>query len=207
MFCFWFFYKEESFEISLVNAIAVLIIACPCALALATPVSNLVALGRALKKHILFKSSSVIEDLSKCDCVVFDKTGILTKIELELKEVFLDKALDLNELYNFVKLSKHPISQNIVLYLKQKGAKDLNLDFKKHSSIQAKGLSAELNEGLLLGGSSKFLQEKGIVAKEFDNTHFIFAKEGKILAFFEFDSVLEKVQKSLSLILKKKRKN
>ncbi|HEG5219834.1 TPA: HAD-IC family P-type ATPase, partial [Campylobacter jejuni] len=111
-FAFWFFYKEESFEISLVNAIAVLIIACPCALALATPVSNLVALGRALKKHILFKSSSVIEDLSKCDCVVFDKTGILTKIELELKEVFLDKALDLNELYNFVKLSKHPISQN-----------------------------------------------------------------------------------------------
>lgn len=67
----------------------------------------------------------MIEDLSKCDCVVFDKTGILTKIELELKEVFLDKALDLNELYNFVKLSKHPISQNIVLYLKQKGAKDL----------------------------------------------------------------------------------
>ncbi len=179
-FAFWFFYKEESFEISLVNAIAVLIIACPCALALATPVSNLVALGRALKKHILFKSSSVIEDLSKCDCVVFDKTGILTKIELELKEVFLDKVLDLNELYNFVKLSKHPISQNIASYLKQKGAKDLNLNFKKHSSIQAKGLSAELNEELLLGGSSKFLQEKSIATKEFDNTHFIFAKEGKI---------------------------
>ncbi|EAM0684811.1 heavy metal translocating P-type ATPase [Campylobacter jejuni] len=205
-FAFWFFYKEESFEISLVNAIAVLIIACPCALALATPVSNLVALGRALKKHILFKSSSVIEDLSKCDCVVFDKTGILTKIELELKEVFLDKALDLNELYNFVKLSKHPISQNIVLYLKQKGAKDLNLDFKKLSSIQAKGLSAELNEGLLLGGSSKFLQEKGIVAKEFDNTHFIFAKEGKILAFFEFDSVLREGAKELIAYLKKEKK-
>ncbi len=125
---------------------------------------------------------------------------------MNLKRFFLDKALDLNELYNFVKLSKHPISQNIASYLKQKGAKDLNLDFKKHSSIQAKGLSAELNEGLLLGGSSKFLQEKGIVAKEFDNTHFIFAKEGKILAFFEFDSVLREGAKELIAYLKKEKK-
>ncbi|MFQ6341534.1 heavy metal translocating P-type ATPase [Campylobacter sp. VTCC 70190] len=205
-FAFWFFYKEASFELSLVNAISVLIIACPCALALATPVSNLVALGRALKKHILFKSSSVIEDLSKCDCVAFDKTGILTKVQLELKEVFLDKSLNLDELYNFVKLSKHPISQNIALYLKEKGAKDLNLSFEKLSSIQAKGLSAFFKGELLLGGSSRFLQENGILTKEFNHTHFVFAKKGKILAFFEFDSVLREGAKELIAYLKKEKK-
>ncbi len=204
---FWLFYRRENFEISLVNAISVLIIACPCALALATPVSNLVALGRALKKHILFKSSSTIEDLSKCDCVVFDKTGILTKMHLELKEIYLDKELDLDELYNFVKLSKHPISQSVMQFLKEKGAKDLNLAFEKLLSIQARGLSAVLNQKLFLGGNSKFLQENGILSKEFDNTHFIFAKEGKILAFFEFDNVLREGSRELLNYLKKEKKS
>lgn len=208
LLCFGFclFYQGLSFENSLVNAISVLIIACPCALALATPVSNLVALGRALKKHILFKSSSVIEDLSKCNCVVFDKTGILTKIQLELKEVFLDKQIDLDEFYNFVKLSKHPISQNVASYLKQKGAKDLNLNFEKLVNVQAKGLSAFLEGKSFLGGSCRFLQEKDILIKDFENTHFVFAKEGKILAFFEFNSILREGAKELIGYLKKEKK-
>ncbi|AXP08360.1 heavy metal translocating P-type ATPase [Campylobacter hepaticus] len=205
-FSFFLFYKKMDFEIALVNAISVLIIACPCALALATPVSNLVALGRALKKHILFKSSSVIEDLSKCNCVVFDKTGILTKLELELKEVFLDKELNLDELYNFVKLSKHPISQNIALYLKKIGARELNFDFKKLMNIQAKGLSAFLDGKLFLGGNTQFLKENHIFVKDFEGTHFIFAKEGKVLAFFEFDNVLREGAKELIAYLKKQKK-
>lgn len=204
-FCFWFFFKHASVEISLINAISVLIIACPCALALATPVSNLIALSRALKQNILFKSSSVIEDLSKCDIAVFDKTGVLTQSKLNIKEFYLNPHLNINELYNFVKLSNHPLSKNVALFLEQKGAKDENLDFKELSNIQARGLKAYLNGILFLGGSSQFLEEHHIQSKEFENSHFIFAKGGEILAFFEFQSVLRKGAKELVAYLKEKK--
>ncbi|ARJ56284.1 cytochrome oxidase maturation protein, cbb3-type [Campylobacter cuniculorum DSM 23162 = LMG 24588] len=204
-FCFWFFFKHASVESSLINAISVLIIACPCALALATPVSNLIALSRALKQSILFKSSSVIEDLSKCDIAVFDKTGVLTQSKLNIKEFYLNPHLNINELYNFVKLSNHPLSKNVALFLEQKGAKDENLDFKELSNIQARGLKAYLNGILFLGGSSQFLEEHHIQSKEFENSHFIFAKGGEILAFFEFQSVLRKGAKELVAYLKEKK--
>lgn len=201
-FCFWLFFRGESLEFSLINAISVLIIACPCALALATPVSNLIALSRALKQNILFKSAGVIEDLSKCDFAVFDKTGVLTKSKLEIKEFYLSSKLEINELYNFVKLSNHPLSKSVALFLEQKGAKNENLDFKELTNIQARGLKAHLNGVLFLGGSSKFLEQNHIKSKEFENSHFIFAKEGEILAFFEFESVLREGVKELIAYLK-----
>lgn len=207
-FAFWFFYMKESVEISLVYAISVLIIACPCALALATPVSNLVALGRALKKGILFKNSNIVEKLSKCDMAVFDKTGVLTKTHLEIVDVFLDEKLNLDKLYSFVSLSNHPISKSVAQFLQNKNAKYLNLDFKDLSNIQAKGIKAFLGKSLLLGGSVKFLEENGIQCeKKFENSHFVFICENKILAYFEFSSVLREGAKELINYLKQAKIN
>ncbi len=207
-FAFWFFYMKESVEISLVYAISVLIIACPCALALATPVSNLVALGRALKKGILFKNSNIVEKLSKCDMAVFDKTGVLTKTHLEIVDVFLDEKLNLDKLYSFVSLSNHPISKSVAQFLQNKNAKYLNLDFKDLSNIQAKGIKAFLGKSLLLGGSVKFLEENGIQCeKKFENSHFVFVCENKILAYFEFSSVLREGAKELINYLKQAKIN
>lgn len=207
-FAFWFFYMKESVEISLVYAISVLIIACPCALALATPVSNLVALGKALKKGILFKNSNTVEKLSKCDMAVFDKTGVLTKTHLEIVDIFLDEKLNLDELYSFVSLSNHPISKSVAQFLQNKNAKYVNLDFKDLSNIQAKGIKAFLGKTLFLGGSAKFLEENGIKCdKKFENSHFIFARENKILAYFEFSSVLREGAKELINYLKQAKIN
>lgn len=207
-FAFWFFYMKESVEISLVYAISVLIIACPCALALATPVSNLVALGKALKKGILFKNSNIVEKLSKCDMAVFDKTGVLTKTHLEIVDVFLDEKLNLDKLYSFVSLSNHPISKSVAQFLQNKNAKYLNLDFKDLSNIQAKGIKAFLGKSLLLGGSVKFLEENGIQCeKKFENSHFVFVYENKILAYFEFSSVLREGAKELINYLKQAKIN
>ncbi|MBZ7955431.1 heavy metal translocating P-type ATPase [Campylobacter molothri] len=203
-FLIWFFYYKAGIEISLINAISVLIIACPCALALATPVSNLVALGRALKKAILFKSSSVVEDLSKCNMVVFDKTGVLTKPNLEVKHFFLHEKLNIDEFYTFVSLSNHPISKSIAQFLsKNKNAKRLNLNFQEVSNIQAKGIKAMLNDKVFLGGNLKFLQENNIIFnQEFNNSHFVFASNGEVLAYFEFSSVLRDGAKNLITYLK-----
>jgi len=203
-FGFWFFYKEENFEFSLVNAISVLIIACPCALALATPVSNLVALAKAFKKNILFKSANVVENLSKCNMAVFDKTGVLTQSKLKVSDFFLSKELNLDELYNFVKLSKHPISKSVTEFLLAKGAKGQNLEFKELCNIRAKGLKAYLGQDEFLAGSSNFLRQNHIACKDFENSHFVFAKNAKILAYFEFESILREGAKELISYLKTK---
>ncbi|WP_270983329.1 heavy metal translocating P-type ATPase [Campylobacter helveticus] len=206
-FCFWFFYLNESVEISLINAISVLIIACPCALALATPVSNLIALGKAFKHNILFKDSSVIENLNKCDIAVFDKTGVLTKLELEIDKFYLSEKLDTNALYTFLKLSKHPMAKSVAGFLKQKGAKEKNLDFKELKNISARGLKAHLNGDIFLGGNETFLKENHIkIEKKLENSHFIFAKNKEILAFFELKSVLREGAKELINYLKKEKK-
>lgn len=196
-FCFWFFFKNSNVELSLINAISVLIIACPCALALATPVSTLVALGKSLKEHIIFKHSSTIEDLSKINMVVFDKTGTLTNNELKISNFYLDDKIDKEELYSFIKLSNHPVSKSIAKFFEEQGIIYKNLDFKELINIQAKGLKANLDNDLFLGGNYYFLRENSIEVQDFKNTHFIFAKNKKILAFFEFENILREGAKEL----------
>ncbi|MBK1973507.1 heavy metal translocating P-type ATPase metal-binding domain-containing protein [Campylobacter sp. TTU-622] len=196
-FCFWFFLKDANIELSLVNAISVLIIACPCALALATPVSTLVALGKSLKEHIIFKHSSTIEDLSKINMAIFDKTGTLTNNELKISNFYLDDKIDKEEFYSFIKLSNHPVSKSIAKFFEAQGIVYKKLDFKELFNIQARGLKANLNNDLFLGGNYYFLRENGIEVKEFKNTHFIFAKNQKIFAYFEFENILREGTKEL----------
>lgn len=202
-FCFWYFFKQSSAEFALVNAISVLIIACPCALALATPVSNLIALFKALKLKVLFKSSSKIEDLSKCDMAVFDKTGVLTNSKLKISRHFLSKELNLNELLAFIKLSNHPVSVSISEFLQEKITNQKLLAFEKIKEIRAKGISARLKDDEFVGGNANFFKELNIsVSENFEDTHFLFAKNGKVLAHFEFQSVLREGASELISYLK-----
>ncbi|MCX2683684.1 heavy metal translocating P-type ATPase metal-binding domain-containing protein [Campylobacter sp. MIT 21-1685] len=202
-FCLWYFYFKVGFESSLINALSVLIIACPCALALATPVSTLIALSKALKKQILFKHSDFIEDLSKCDMAVFDKTGVLTQMKLQPTQIYTSQKLSFDELYHFTKLSQHPIAQNVSAYAKQKVKQNVQFDFDEFHTLAAKGIKAKYRGIQFLGGNIQFLRENGIVfSKEFENSHFLFAKGGEILAFFEFENILRKGAKELIEYLK-----
>ena len=190
-FCFWYFVRESGAEFALINAISVLIIACPCALALATPVSNLIALFQALKLKVLFKSSDKIEDLSKCDYAVFDKTGVLTDFKLKIARYELNQKANLNELFAFINLSNHPVSASIREFLQEKVRDKKHLEFSAVKEIRAKGISARLKNDEFIGGNAHFLQECGIkMNQKFSDTHFVFAKNGEILAHFEFESVL-----------------
>ena len=190
-FCFWYFVRESGAEFALINAISVLIIACPCALALATPVSNLIALFQALKLKVLFKSSDKIEDLSKCDYAVFDKTGVLTDFKLKIARYELNQKANLNELFAFIGLSNHPVSASIREFLQEKVRDKKHLEFSAVKEVRAKGISARLKNDEFIGGNAHFLQECGIkMSQKFSDTHFVFAKNGEILAHFEFESVL-----------------
>ena len=203
-FCFWYFVRESGAEFALINAISVLIIACPCALALATPVSNLIALFQALKLKVLFKSSDKIEDLSKCDYAVFDKTGILTDFKLKIARYELNQKANLNELFAFINLSNHPVSASIREFLQEKVRDKKHLEFSAVKEVRAKGISARLKNDEFIGGNAHFLQECGIkMSQKFSDTHFVFAKNGEILAHFEFESVLRAGASELISYLKK----
>lgn len=203
-FCFWYFVRESGAEFALINAISVLIIACPCALALATPVSNLIALFQALKLKVLFKSSDKIEDLSKCDFAVFDKTGVLTDFKLKIARYELNQKANLNELFAFIGLSNHPVSASIREFLQEKVRDKKHLEFSAVKEVRAKGISARLKNDEFIGGNAHFLQECGIkMSQNFSDTHFVFAKNGEILAHFEFESVLRAGASELISYLKK----
>ena len=203
-FCFWYFVRESGAEFALINAISVLIIACPCALALATPVSNLIALFQALKLKVLFKSSDKIEDLSKCDFAVFDKTGVLTDFKLKIARYELNQKTNLNELFAFINLSNHPVSASIREFLQEKVRDKKHLEFSAVKEVRAKGISARLKNDEFIGGNAHFLQECGIkMSQKFSDTHFVFAKNGEILAHFEFESVLRAGASELVSYLKK----
>lgn len=203
-FCFWYFVRESGAEFALINAISVLIISCPCALALATPISNLIALFQALKLKVLFKSSDKIEDLSKCDYAVFDKTGVLTDFKLKIARYELNQKANLNELFAFINLSNHPVSASIREFLQEKVRDKKHLEFSAVKEIRAKGISARLKNDEFIGGNAQFLQECGIkMSQKFSDTHFVFAKNGEILAHFEFESVLRAGANELVSYLKK----
>lgn len=147
----------------LINAVAVLIIACPCALGLATPMSIMVAAGKGAAIGVLFKNAEAIEQLRKVNVLVMDKTGTLTEGKPKLSEIVTVEGRNENDFLSLVasleKSSEHPIANAIV-----EGAKVRNVelaaatDFK---SMTGKGVTGNVGGKLVAIGSSNFLKEMG----------------------------------------------
>ena len=185
---FWYF-RGASFEHSLIVAISVIVIACPCALGLATPVSTLVGLGMAAKKGILFKESSFLETMAKCDVLMLDKTGTITSGEPKIVEKIYLKEFDTALLYSLSSHSTHPISKAIAeCFAEEKvNAKEL----QEIKSIEAKGIKARYNKHMLYGGSQSLLQENGIKCdSQFHNfSEYYFAIDDEVVAIFALEDV------------------
>jgi Cu+-exporting ATPase len=177
----WYFYNNM-FENALINAIAVIVIACPCALALATPVATLVGITTASKESIIFKESKFLETLAKADIVLFDKTGTLTQAKpTVIKEEYL-KEFDEDILFSLVSNSKHPISKAIANFIDSKQILELH-DIK---SITARGIKAKYKNQNIYGGNLEFIKENGIDFEiNSQNSIFIFAIENEVVAYFE----------------------
>jgi Cu+-exporting ATPase len=104
----WMFF--DTFENSLVVAISVIVIACPCALALATPMAVLFGLSVASKNRIIFKEARFLETMAKADTIALDKTGTLTKAELSISNFDILQEFDMSILYSLVLAQTHPVS-------------------------------------------------------------------------------------------------
>ncbi|RUM66138.1 MAG: heavy metal translocating P-type ATPase [Sulfurospirillum sp.] len=191
-------YFNGSFERALIVAISVIVIACPCALGLATPMATLVGIATASKKGILFKEAGFLESLAKCDTVVFDKTGTLTKAKPKVVKSVQIKEFDKSLLYSLLMSSNHPISKGVAEFFGTKeDLKEYKLDDIKQ--IEAKGLSATYKGVELLGGSEKlFLKEqlKDMKVKS-NQSIFIFSIDKQIVAIYYLEDQIKEGAKEV----------
>lgn len=151
-------------SLAIISMVAVLVIACPCALGLATPTALMVGSGMGAERGILFRSGEAIQLLKDIGIVIFDKTGTLTKGKPEVTDVV---AVQGNELHYVVKTaasveqgSEHPLGQAVVKY-----AQSLSLNLIKpenFQSIRGKGVVAEFNRQRVLVGSRKLMEDFGV---------------------------------------------
>ncbi len=160
----WWILGTVSVEVSIINAVTVLVIACPCALGLATPTAIMVGSGQAARMGILVKNADVIEKLSKATTVVFDKTGTLTEGRPEVVATTVpvednDNGDVLPVVLGLTKDSTHPLSKAIVEFINS----DVNpVEFEKITAVPGLGLSAELAGDTYFLGSERYMQQVGV---------------------------------------------
>lgn len=162
-FFIWAAYgPEPTYVFALVNAIAVLIIACPCALGLATPMSVMVGVGKGAQSGVLIKNAEALEKLNKIDTLIIDKTGTITEGKPSVEKIgALDKNLNeadvLQHIISLNRYSEHPLAEATIKY-----GKKLNLAFLKTSdfnSVSGKGVTGIIGGKKVALGNEKMMSE------------------------------------------------
>lgn len=194
----WYFWPH-TFDRALMVGISVIIIACPCALALATPVATLVGLALGAKRGILFKSSAQIETMAKATMVVLDKTGTITQGRPEVVVATVEKEFDRSRLYALVSASKHPISRGILEYLERTEPHIDTGSVEEAREIPARGIVGRIGGVMVAGGNALLMQDLGIgVDSASDKSLFYYAVNGELAATYELRD-LPKEQASESI--------
>ncbi len=182
-FVAWFVVSPHDVRLSmaLVNFVSVLIIACPCALGLATPTAIMVGTGRGAENGILIKGGESLERAHKLQTIVLDKTGTITKGEPELTDVIPAAWVNHDELLRLVasaeRLSEHPLGEAIA-----RGASDRNLIFGEVTDFEAvsgQGIEARVDGHELLLGNARLMGERNVTLGEFDSRAAALAADGK----------------------------
>jgi heavy metal translocating P-type ATPase len=159
----WLFFT--AMDVALMHALTVLVVACPCALGIGTPLATAIAIGRAAENGVLIRSTAILEKLAKVKTVAFDKTGTLTKGEFVVSSLFVegDEETFLSLLGSLEKGSEHPLSKGILKYVQ---AKNIPLcETRNVTAIPGRGIRGDvLFDGRwisVLVGNRKMLEELG----------------------------------------------
>lgn len=193
VFLLWYFVFDSTLLFALTTLISILVVACPCALGLATPTAVTVGVGRAAEFGILIKNGDTLENAGKIDVAAFDKTGTITEGQPEVDDVIC-YGISENELVELAasveKNSNHPIAKAIV-----RKANDMNLELIQTSSfenITGKGLKAQIDDKDILAGNKKLLESQDIeipqsVLEEYENLENL----SKTIIFVAIDGVVK----------------
>lgn len=190
--CFftWLFLgPPPQFQWALLNAIAVLIIACPCALGLATPISVMVAVGRGAQTGVIFKDAESIEHMAKAQVLVIDKTGTLTKGAISVTESECARSVNKKTLIKMAASvavnSEHPLSKALVAYAHQKAIS--LVDTKYFLSHAGLGVSGVVEASKVLVGNRAFLEKNGVDVTDFLELEKAMSEKGCSVAWVAFD--------------------
>ncbi len=199
---------ENKLIYAFVNAVAVLIVACPCALGLATPMSLMVGIGKGAQNGILIKNAEALEEMHKVNVLITDKTGTLTEGKPSLDHIESFENTDKNEILKLAgslnQNSEHPLSNAVLDKFKTQ-----NLQFEKvqdFENISGKGVKGRINnEEILLGNEAllkhfnieipESLKQKVIVKQDEAKTISYLAKDGKVLGFLSFSDKIKATSK------------
>ena len=187
-FWVWFVLLGDSFVTSLLYGVAVLIIACPCALGLATPTALMVGTGRSAKMGILLKNGTVLQEIQKVQTVVFDKTGTLTEGKPVVTDVIGDEREVLSLAASLEDVSQHPLAQAIV-----NRASELGISLYPVENFQAlhgKGVTGIINSKQVLLGNAKLLDDLAI-PHDYQERFDLLEKEAKTVVFLSVDGELK----------------
>jgi len=200
-FIFWYL-KGGSFENALIIAISVIVIACPCALGLATPMATLVGISKSAKEGILFKEASMLETLAKSSILALDKTGTITEGKPSVVSVKIFDGFEPSKALALVDSSNHPISKGVRKYLLNHYENLTPPKIEDIKSIEAKGVIAKCEGVELIGGNRELINSFGIECNfESENSLFIFAINNRVVAIFELrDNLRLDIKEAISKI-------
>ena len=178
----------ESVGFALARGISVLVISCPCALGLATPVAIMVGNGMGAKNGILFKTAVSLEETGKTEIVALDKTGTITSGEPKVTDLLPADGMTEHELLFFAnaleKKSEHPLARAILAKAKENGKAEQKIEITQFQAVPGNGLSGKLGEDWLYGGNFKFISDKMKISASIKEQAEQLAQQGKTPLFF-----------------------
>lgn len=189
---FGFYFIGKDFNQGLINAVAVLVIACPCALGLATPTAIMVGTGKGAENGILIKSGEHLERAHKMDTIIFDKTGTITKGEPEVTDIISFNNFHKDEILRIAasveKTSEHPLGQSIV----KKGEEELLglSEPESFNAIPGKGLKANFEGKEIFIGNRKLMKDNNVSIEEKEEVLLKLEEEGKTAMLISIDGIL-----------------
>ena len=205
----------QSFEFALSNAVAVLVISCPCALGLATPVAIMVSTGKAAEYGILIKNAAALENMAHMDTIVLDKTGTITSGKPSVQQVVtdLDQRQFLALAASLEAGSGHPLGKAVVEYVQEQKIDVLPID--QFESISGKGIKGVVQGKPLLAGNYKFCKEQGVAftdeilhgmeeAAGKGWTPLIFVQEQKVIGWISVADTIKETSKTAIHAFKQK---
>ena len=182
----------ESIGFALARGISVLVISCPCALGLATPVAIMVGNGMGAKHGIMFKTAVSLEETGKMEIVALDKTGTITNGDPRVTDIIPAEGITADELlrmaYALEKPSEHPLAKAVIAYASQKEMKAVEV--KEFQALPGNGLTALCGENRLNGGNYEFIRSRAEISAEMKKRSEVLAEEGKTPLFFARDKKL-----------------
>jgi Cu+-exporting ATPase len=210
-FSVWIIITSGDVSAALLNFVAVLIIACPCALGLATPTALIVGMGKAAQNGILFKNGESLEEIHHADTIIFDKTGTITEGKLTVKEIFVNQISEIDFLSALASLeskSEHPVAKAIIDYTLQKNINQLIIE--NFENKPGKGIVGRINDEILIAGNEAFMYENNIDLEFFKksaqnnsneiSSNIFLAIDGKLKGYV---SVIDSIKSNSSFVISK----